>query len=268
MAKNEVASYSLSANKLETPQGVDTYVLPKLCYTTTGQFTTEVPAGATAKGFTFDSGGNYSANATARVFVIKDNGVEILSVGSTTAGPGGISAAGSVIQGNPTGAPFAGKNLYLQSSGNTSAGVLEVSDVLGLGAVTALGTLPPGEFVFNSKTTNTAGATSLKFNGFSGTPGTLTNQYSVKFTNDLTNEVRIRSLGGLESSHGIGLHGANTYATAQYNTAGGFAGFVQNTDVGANRVQKNSTFTGGTGATAYTIDNIVRVLKDMGLMAA
>lgn len=68
---------------------------------------------------------------------------------------------------------------------------------------------------------------------------------------------------GLVAGNLIGFHG--TAAVAQHSTTGQTAGFTQNT---LTAVLDGSTFTGGTGATAYTIGDVVRALKLKGLMAA
>lgn len=61
----------------------------------------------------------------------------------------------------------------------------------------------------------------------------------------------------------IGFHGAT--AVAQHSTTGQTAGFTAGA---GSAVLHDSTFTGGTGATAYTIGDVVRALKLKGLMAA
>lgn len=62
----------------------------------------------------------------------------------------------------------------------------------------------------------------------------------------------------------IGLYG--TANTIQYATTNTTTGFTANAS--ANTVFAESTFTGNTGSTAYTVGDIVRALKLIGLMAA
>lgn len=73
--------------------------------------------------------------------------------------------------------------------------------------------------------------------------------------------------GGVErirvDGTGIGLY--TVAPVAQYSTTGTTAGFTAGAGTGVN---DDSTFTGNTGATAYTIGDVVRALKLIGLMAA
>ena len=68
---------------------------------------------------------------------------------------------------------------------------------------------------------------------------------------------------GLAAGDLIGFHGVA--AVAQHSTTGQTAGFVAGVGTA---VLDDSTFTGGTGATAYTIGDVVRMAKLKGLMAA
>lgn len=70
--------------------------------------------------------------------------------------------------------------------------------------------------------------------------------------------------GALEHLAGtVGLYG--TTPAAQHSSTGQVAGFVAGVGTGVN---DDSTFTGGTGASAYTIGDVVRALKLIGVMAA
>jgi hypothetical protein len=61
----------------------------------------------------------------------------------------------------------------------------------------------------------------------------------------------------------VGLYGATP--TAQYNSPGTSGGFSQNS---GNTVYDASTFTGNEGTSAYTIGDIVKALKLIGIMAS
>ena len=61
----------------------------------------------------------------------------------------------------------------------------------------------------------------------------------------------------------IGLFGATP--VVQPSTTGTTAGFVTGS---GGRVMSGSTFTGNTGSTAYTIGDIVKALKNLGLLKA
>ena len=69
---------------------------------------------------------------------------------------------------------------------------------------------------------------------------------------------------GTATNQKIGMY--NATPVIQYATTGTLTGFTANTSV--NAVFNESTFTGNTGASAYTISDIVRALKLLGIMAA
>jgi len=64
----------------------------------------------------------------------------------------------------------------------------------------------------------------------------------------------------------VSLHSAGQTISLYQQGAAGASGWV--TGGAANAVQDLDTFTGGTGATAYTIGDIVAALKTIGLIAA
>lgn len=75
----------------------------------------------------------------------------------------------------------------------------------------------------------------------------------------------IRVTGGSASpANALGFF--NTTPITKYATTGTLTGFTANAS--ANAVFNESTFTGNTGSTAYTISDIVRALKLYGLMTA
>lgn len=61
----------------------------------------------------------------------------------------------------------------------------------------------------------------------------------------------------------VGFYGATTIV--QYDTTGTVTGFVAGSGTAA---KDDSTFTGNTGTTAYTVGDIVRALKQLGLIKA
>ena len=74
-----------------------------------------------------------------------------------------------------------------------------------------------------------------------------------------SNSVRIGNSGG-----SIGFYGATP--VTQHETTNQTAGFTQNAGT---EVRETSTFTGGTGMgnLAYTIGDVIRALKNVGLLA-
>ena len=68
---------------------------------------------------------------------------------------------------------------------------------------------------------------------------------------------------GTSATQKIGFY--NATPVGQQNTAGTTTGYTANAS--ANTVYSGSTFTGGIGTTAYTLTDIVRALKTLGLLA-
>ena len=69
---------------------------------------------------------------------------------------------------------------------------------------------------------------------------------------------------GRSSSHKISFY--NATPVVQYSTTGTTTGFTAGS--GTNWAQDDSTYTGNTGSTAYTVGDIVRALKTAGLIAS
>lgn len=67
---------------------------------------------------------------------------------------------------------------------------------------------------------------------------------------------------GVPTNGPVGFYG--TTPIARPSSTGQVAGFTANL---GNAVQDNSTITGGIGSTAYTVGDIVRHLKSLGLIA-
>jgi len=61
----------------------------------------------------------------------------------------------------------------------------------------------------------------------------------------------------------IGMYGATP--VGQHTSSGSVAGFTQGS---GSAVNDTSTFTGGVGDRTYTIDDIVKALKNMGILKA
>lgn len=77
-------------------------------------------------------------------------------------------------------------------------------------------------------------------------------------TGNNTSGVRI----GETTSQVVGFYGET--GSAQHSTTGNVAGFA----AGAGTASKSdSVWTGGVGSTAYTVGDVVRALKNLGIMA-
>jgi hypothetical protein len=68
---------------------------------------------------------------------------------------------------------------------------------------------------------------------------------------------------GTATTQKLGLY--NATPVVQHSTTGQTAGFTAGAGTG---VRDDSTFTGGVGTTAYTIGDVVKALKNLGVMAA
>ena len=159
----------------------------------------------------------------------------------------------------------AGKNAWLftptaPGSNNTaSAEAIGVSWALGRTSTWATGALatqremvikaPTYAFVAAS-TLTTAATLAIEAAPIAGAFATLTNSYAFWV-----------QAGGVRFDGAFGLSKA---PVAQQNTTGTATGFT----AGGAAVGDTSTFTGGTGATAYRISDIVLALKNYGLLAA
>ena len=96
--------------------------------------------------------------------------------------------------------------------------------------------------------------------------GTATN-VSVDYRSKGTGNVNLRSGGGTRqvqiNNTGCGFFG--TAPAAQPSTTGTTIGFTAGSGTAAN---DDSTYTGNTGSSAYTVGDIVKALKDLGLLAS
>ena len=63
---------------------------------------------------------------------------------------------------------------------------------------------------------------------------------------------------------GLGQWGSTPLAS-QYSTSGGVTGYTSGTSTA---LTIDGTFTGGTGATAYTISDVVSALKQLGILTS
>lgn len=165
-----------------------------------------------------------------------DGGTQMLDVGATAANAITIRA---------------NKNL------NAAAG----STALNLGSGTGAWTMPTG----NGSWTGASNATlTLTAQGASGNvviTGGATSRVDGGTLNLGTTTATAVNVG--RSGQTIGFFGAT--ATSRYNTTGTTTGFTAGAGAA---VLVDSTFTGNTGATAYTIGDVVRALKQYGLLTS
>lgn len=125
----------------------------------------------------------------------------------------------------------------------TSSGSLTLGGTLDLSAPPAIGGGTPAAGTFSTLTANTsltmADAANIIVNATTGTKiGTATTQKLAFY---------------------------NSTPVAQPATTGTVTGFTAGSGTAA---KDDSTYTGNTGATAYTVGDIVKALKDLGLLAA
>jgi hypothetical protein len=122
----------------------------------------------------------------------------------------------------------------------------------------------------------------LQFQSFHGLSSTNTNRtqgkiknsfivstdasYTGRLTLSATDHAGDREVIRVDSTGTAGALGFfATAAVAQYATTGTTAGFTAGA---GSTVDSAATFTGNTGATAYTIGDVIRALKQYGLLAA
>jgi hypothetical protein len=206
MAKLEIVAVDQSTTpwEFEAPQGADTYLLPSLVFTTTGEFTSEVAASGSAKAFTFDTGSSYIASGD-KAFSLADNGTEIFSIDHTAA---------AVTIGGKTGT--AGAAIKLQPGSDTVEGVFLFSDVFNI--LPTMSSEAKSLFTFNSKTTDAAGNTAIQFNAYSGKVAARAD-IACTFANHNTNRVSTTTLGGLRTTAGIGMFGADSLSNHQFGAS-------------------------------------------------
>lgn len=110
-----------------------------------------------------------------------------------------------------------------------------------------------------SSTVTSAATVAIEGAPVAGTNATLTNTYA------LWVEAGKTLLAGDLAHTGTNLGMYSATPVAQHSSTGQTAGFTAGAGTS---VLDDSTFTGGTGSTAYTIGDVVRALKLIGLMAA
>lgn len=248
MAALEILCLDEGTPQVRAPGASDTYLFPRNAEWTTGVNTSNVAHSGSAVAFTFDTSGAYTTQSGHRLVSVRNNGTEQL----------GISFGGN---NQSTGTLFTTPGPFCVAAGGVTNADFEYAPFLGASIFNVRGT---GGLIFNNYVTNGATAKAVHFQCQTNltTAGALIARFShnlgtsglIDFTKD----------GGIKAAGGLGLFGT-TPLTSQYSTTGTTTGFTAAT--GTN-VLSGSTFTGNTGATAYTIGDVVRSLKQHGLLAA
>ncbi len=252
MAKREILALNESTPQIEAAQSGDTYLLPRLCFTTTGEFESEVTAGASANAFTFNTGSNYRGTAGAKMFVIENNGTEEMSV------TGNTTATTTTIRGRQDN----NNKLLIQAGARTTSGTMTLHDFFGLNISTVLDIQNP--FIFNALSVDDSGGAKTAL-GFNATTA-LTNNASIiaSFAHGTGVEfVKIFKQGGIQATYGLGLHG--NAVPAQHSSTGDVTGFAAGSGTAS---KSDSEWDGDSGSTGYTVGDIVSALKDIGILAA
>lgn len=147
----------------------------------------------------------------------------------------------------------------------TSSGSLTLGGTLDLSSPPAIGATAPNTGKFTSVTSGTLkaadGTTAMTVADTTGnvafSGGVTLNAQSI--TTDTTSGLRIAT----GTSQKVGFY--NHTPVVQPSGTGVTAGFTAGTGAA---VLDDSTFTGNTGSAAYTVGDIVKALKDLGLLAA
>lgn len=149
-------------DRVRAPGASDTYLLPRLCYTTTGEFTSDVSPSGSSKAFHLNTSSTHKNTSGAQLLRVSDNGTEELALiaNSTT----------TILRGRQT----ASNTMRLQAGSQTSSGYIEFGDFLGLGLLTFQNM--PNAFIFNVTVNDSGGAvTAQSFKA----GGTLSNAASI-----------------------------------------------------------------------------------------
>lgn len=173
------------------------------------------------------------------------------------AGASGGGATGAVVL-----APSTNTTNVIQPTSNFTSGVLDVKNAAGTALIFGVDTSTPN--------VNIGADINLQNNNFrikilSTTILTFTNTTTITLAEGVNFPVGTvtGTKIGTATSQKIGFF--NATPVIQQATTGTATGFTAGAGTG---VTDQSTFTGGTGATAYRISDIVLALKNLGLMAA
>lgn len=171
------------------------------------------------------------------------------------------TAARTIWMERHTTANTAGNNLIIQAGGATVGATDKNGGILYLQAGQATGT-GTSTIIMNVCRAGSSGTTdSAYFSALIVQPTALTLGDAVNIVLGTTTGTKI----GTGTTQKIGFY--NATPIVQPATTGTVAGFtLVGPDAAATRVQSNSTFTGNTGATAYTIGDIVYALKTIGIL--